>query len=54
MKESAERLKMEHDLTYFEETSAKTGFNAKHVFKEAARVLYEDHLKYKSQLDKRV
>ena len=48
------KFKNEHNLNYFTETSAKTGFNSKQVFKEAAKILYEDHLKYKEQLDKRV
>jgi hypothetical protein len=32
------------------ETSAKTGFNAKNVFVEAAKTLYKDYLKYKDKL----
>lgn len=48
------KLKTENNIEYFAETSAKTGFNAKEIFKEAAKLLYEDHLKYKEQLDRRV
>ena len=34
-------------LDLFMETSAKTGYNAKNVLIEAAKVLYKDYLKYK-------
>ena len=34
------------------ETSAKTGFNAKAVFIEAAKCLYNEHLKYKDRASK--
>ena len=36
-------------IKLFLETSAKTGFNAKNIFIEAAKVLYEQHLKYKDR-----
>ena len=49
-----EKLKNENKLDYFTETSAKTGFNAKKIFKEAAKLLYDDHSKYKQHLEKRV
>ena len=29
------------------ETSAKTGFNAKELFAEAAKILFKDYCKYK-------
>ncbi len=48
------KIVKENNLDYFSETSAKTGFNAKQMFKEAARILYQDHLKYKEQIDRRV
>ena len=35
-------------LHLFLESSAKTGFNAKKVFIKAAKVLYDEHLKYKN------
>ena len=31
----------------FMETSAKTGFNAKELFAEAAKILFKDYCKYK-------
>jgi len=48
-KDEAQRYKEENQILYFEETSAKTGFNAKEVFTEAARILYEEHKRYKSR-----
>ena len=36
-------------IKLFLETSAKTGFNAKNIFIEAAKILYEQHLKYKDR-----
>ena len=45
--EEAQKFKDENQLLYFEETSAKTGLNAKEVFTEAARILYNEHKKYK-------
>jgi hypothetical protein len=33
------------------ESSAKTGFNAKNIFIEAAKTLYTDYLKYKDKVD---
>jgi len=51
-KEVALKYKTDHNLDYLTETSAKTGFNAKSVFVEAAKVLYKDYLKYKEKLDR--
>ena len=45
--EEAKKFKDENLLLYFEETSAKTGINTKEVFTEAARILYEEHKRYK-------
>lgn len=45
----AEQYKTDHAIDYFIETSAKTGFNAKNVFIEAAKALYRDYLKYKDR-----
>ena len=47
-KEVAESFKNDFDLNLFRETSAKTGFNAKEIFTEAALLLYNDYCKYKN------
>ena len=44
----AQKFKEENQILYFEETSAKTGLNAKEVFTEAAKILYNEHKNYKS------
>ena len=46
-KDEAEKFKEENQFLYFEETSAKTGLNAKEVFAEAARLLYNEHKNYR-------
>ena len=46
--EEAKKLKDENQISYFEETSAKTGLNSKTVFEEAARILYNEQKNYKS------
>ena len=46
----AKSFKEENDIHYFSETSAKEGINAKEVFIEAAKLLYNEHLKYKSSI----
>ena len=46
-KEMAQKFKEENDIHFFSEASAKSGFNAKQVFIEAAKLLYIDRLKYK-------
>ena len=45
----AENYAKDNSIDYFSETSAKTGFNAKNVFLEAAKCLYIEHLKYKDR-----
>ena len=54
-KEHAEKLKNDYEFDYFNETSAKTGFNAKEIFVKAAQILYKDYVIYnnfkKSQND---
>ena len=47
--EEAEDLVNDLEFDYFLETSAKTGFNAKNVFIQAAKLLYTEHLKYKDR-----
>ena len=44
--EEAKKFKEENQISYFEETSAKTGLNAKKVFEEAAKILYDVHKSY--------
>jgi hypothetical protein len=50
-KDDAAKFKEDFKLDLFMETSAKTGFNAKNVFIEAAKTLYRDYLKYKDKVD---
>ncbi len=45
-KEKAEILKNNYEFDFFLETSAKTGFNAKELFIQAAKLLFDDYLKY--------
>ena len=45
--QEAENYANEHGFHYVKETSAKSGFNAKEVFIQAAKILYLEHLKYK-------
>jgi small GTP-binding protein len=52
-KEAGEEYKEENSLNMFIETSAKNGFNAKEVFVEAAKILFDDYLKYKDKLSQR-
>ena len=46
-REQAEQFKNDFELDLFMETSAKTGFNTQELFVEAAKMLYDEHLKYK-------
>ena len=48
-KAEGEKYKMEHNLDLFMETSAKTGYNAKNVLVEAAKVLYKDYLNFEEK-----
>ena len=47
-KEEGEKFKEVNKLDYFMEASAKTGVNAQNIFVQAAKMLYEDYLKYKT------
>jgi hypothetical protein len=47
----ANKYKEELKLDHYMEASAKTGFNAKNIFLEAAKALYTDYLKYKDKID---
>ena len=49
-KEEGEKYKEEHHLDLFLETSAKTGYNAKNVLVEAAKMLYNDYLKFEENM----
>ena len=41
-----------NNIKFFMETSAKTGFNVKNIFIEAAKVLYEQHIKMKDRISR--
>ena len=45
-KEEGLKFKNDQGLDLFMETSAKTGYNARNVLIEAAKLLYADYLKY--------
>ena len=45
--EEANKFKNDFEINLYMETSAKTGFNAKEIFIEAARVLYKVYIQYK-------
>ena len=45
----AKQYKEENGIHYFCEASAKNGLNAQTVFIEAAKLLYNEHLQYKSR-----
>ena len=45
-KEEGEKYKLDQHLDLFMETSAKTGQNARNVLIEAAKILYNDYLKF--------
>ena len=50
-KSLGEQYAKDNNMNLFMEASAKTGFNAQSIFIEAAKILYEDYLKYKDRLD---
>ena len=43
-RDEGEKYKIDQNLDLFMETSAKTGFNAKNVLIEAAKILYKDFM----------
>ena len=45
--DEAKKFQTDFELNLYMETSAKTGFNAKEIFIEAARVLYKEYNQYK-------
>ena len=46
---TGEKFSNENNINFFLETSAKTGINVQDVFLNAAKILYQDHLKYKDR-----
>ena len=51
-KEMANDICDTNNIKFFMETSAKTGFNVKNIFIEAAKVLYEQHIKMKDRISR--
>jgi len=51
-KESGENFMKENKLTFFTETSAKTGFNVQNVFIEVAKELYKQHEEIKDRVSR--
>ena len=49
-KEKGEEFSRMHDLNFFCETSAKSGFNAQNLFMEAGKILYNEHNKTKDNI----
>ena len=47
-KEEAMKLVKDYELDYFIEASSKTGMNVEKIFVDAAKLLYKDYLKSKS------
>jgi len=48
-KEDGEKFAQDNKMNLFLEASAKSGINAQNIFIQAAKVLYENHLKYKGE-----
>ena len=51
-KEAGEKFRNDHDISFFAETSAKTGLNVQNVFMEAAKDLYIQHEEIKNRLSR--
>ena len=51
-KEAGEKFSREHKLSFFTETSAKTGFNVQNVFIEVAKELYKQHEEIKNRVSR--
>jgi small GTP-binding protein len=51
-KESGEKFAKEHNISFFTETSAKTGFNVQNVFIEVAKELYRQHEEVKNRVSR--
>ena len=51
-KATGEKFCQEHQISYFAETSAKTGFNVENVFVEVAKELYIQHEDIKNRLSR--
>ena len=51
-KEAGEKFFKDHKLSYFAETSAKTGFNVQNVFCEVGKELYKQHEEIKNRLSR--
>jgi len=49
----AEKLKNDYEFDLFMETSAKTGFNAKKIFIEAAKIILKEFEVYQKKLEKK-
>ena len=45
--EKGQKVQTDYNLDLFMETSAKSGFNTELLFAKAARLLYNDYVKYK-------
>lgn len=52
-KEMGENFCKTHNLNFFMETSAKTGFNAQNLFMKAGSLLYEDYLNNKDIISRK-
>ena len=51
-KEKGENFYKQNKLSFFTETSAKTGFNVQNVFIEVAKVLYKEHQEIKNRISR--